>query len=157
MLKCCSRVSFQAHWLGYRSSPSTSPSVLVASNNLKRWRPRRSSGLRPGISLGEAGKVLQPSVPLEEHAVPVDPEHSLPRSFPSGTAAVIDAASVFRGLELAAGDEYGSGVNTAQELFGQGKGTVLQVFGHVHRRNIEIFGLVRNVGMYTRIKYWAKM
>ena len=55
-----------------------------------------------------AGKVLQLSAPLGVHAVPVDPEHSLPRSFPSGTAAVGDAASV-RGLELAAGDEYGSG------------------------------------------------
>ena len=56
-----------------------------------------------------AGKVLQLSAPLEVHAVPVDPKHSLPRSFPSGTAAVGDAASVLRGLELAAGDEYGSG------------------------------------------------
>ena len=82
----------------------------MVSNNLERRRPRRSSGLGPGISLGVAGKVLQPSAPLEVHAVvPVDPEHSLPRSFPSGTAAVGDAASVFRGLELAAGDEYGSG------------------------------------------------
>ena len=84
----------------------------MVSNNLKRWRPRRSSsGLGPSISLGVlAGEVLQPCAPPGAHAVPVDPEQSLPRSFPGGAAAVGDAASVFRGLELAAGDERSSSV-----------------------------------------------
>ena len=85
MLKYCSRVPFQAHWLGYRPSPSAS------------------------ISLSVAGEVLQPSAPPGVHAIPVNPARSLPRSFPGGTAAVGDVASVLRGLGLAAGDEHGSG------------------------------------------------
>ena len=37
------------------------------------------------------------------YAVPVDPEQSLPRSFPGGLAAEGDAASIFEGLMLATG------------------------------------------------------
>ena len=86
-LKCCNRVPFQAHWLECRPSPSTSPSVLVVSNNLERWRPRRSfSGLGPSISLCIlTEEEMQPYVSPGAHDVPVDPEQSLPRSFPGGS------------------------------------------------------------------------
>ena len=58
--------------------------------------------------LGEYCSPVSPGA----HAVPVDPEQSLPRSFPGGPAAVGDAAFIFEGLMLAAGDEYISSVST---------------------------------------------
>ena len=58
-------------------------------------------------------KIMQSGVPPPgAHAVPVDPEQSLPRSFPGGLAAEGDAASIFEGLMLAAGDEHISSVST---------------------------------------------
>ena len=60
-------------------------------------------------------EVLQPCAPPGARAVPVDPEQSLPRSFPGGPAAVGDAASIFEGLELTAGDEHSSSVARARK------------------------------------------
>ena len=55
--------------------------------------------LGPSISLV---KIMQSGAPpTGVNAVPVDPEQSLPRSFPGGLAAVGGAASIFEGLMLA--------------------------------------------------------
>ena len=94
-------------------SPSTSPSVLVVSSNLERSRPRRSSSgpevLGPSISMSIlAGGALQPRVPPGTYIVPINPEQSLPRSFPGGRAAADSAASVFKGLVFATGKEHSS-------------------------------------------------
>ena len=54
------------------------------------------------ILSGEAVKIMQSGAPPRGvNGVPVDPEQSLPRSFPGGLAAVGRAASIFEGLMLA--------------------------------------------------------
>ena len=50
-----------------------------------------------------------------QSGVSVDPEQSLPRSFPGGLAAEGDAASIFEGLMLAAEGEHISSVSTIKE------------------------------------------
>ena len=90
----------------------------MISSNLERWRPGGplqslvlGPSFSPRILAGEV-KIIQSCVPPGARAVPVDPEQSLPRSFPGGPAAIDDAASIFEGLMLAAGDEHISSVST---------------------------------------------
>ena len=53
------------------------------------------------ILSGEVKIMQSGAPPTGVNAVPVDPEQSLPRSFPGGLAAVGGAASIFEGLMLA--------------------------------------------------------
>ena len=81
------------------------PDAVVVSSNLAILNGGDPEVLLQALVLGPSislVKIMQSGAsPTGVNAVPVDPEQSLPRSFPGGLAAVGGAASIFEGLMLA--------------------------------------------------------
>ena len=86
---------------------------------------------------------MQSGVPPGAHAVPVDPEQSLPRSFPGGLAAEGDAASIFEGLRLATGNEHISSVSTKGRARFSQCSKAGEFIGVMNRRKYRSLGQVR--------------
>ena len=85
------------------------PDAVVVSSNLAILNGGDPEVLLQALVLGPSislVKIMQSGAPPTGlNAVPVDPEQSLPRSFPGGLAAVGGAASIFEGLMLATEEE----------------------------------------------------
>ena len=97
---------FQAHLIGVPSvTKHLFERAVVVSSNLAILNGGVPEVLLQALVLGPSislVKIMQSGAhPTGVNAVPVDPEQSLPRSFPRGLAAVGGAASIFEGLMLA--------------------------------------------------------